>query len=299
MKPTAVSIWIAAGVTSVLSMAPANAQTQESLSSLVGRELSVTHHLGNGQEFRLSIEDLIAHGKRLFEANWTAQEGAGRPFSKGTGSPLSDQRAPLDGLRSFNRISGPDSNSCAGCHNAPFGIAGGGGDFVTNVFVLAQRFDFVTFDANDTVPTRGARDENGAPATLDGIADPRSTVGMFGSGYIEMLARQMTADLQRIRDSIAPGGSAALVTKGVSFGKLARTADGTWVTSAVTGLPSPSLATLASVGQETLGSFERPTRFQSVGSALLETTGSAWLLSTGLTDKPSLIVRPFHQARVG
>ena len=40
---------------------------------------------------------------------------------------------------------------------------------------------------------------------------------MFGSGFIEMLARQMTADLQAIRDGLAPGGSAALMSKGVSF----------------------------------------------------------------------------------
>jgi hypothetical protein len=68
---------------------------------------------------------------------------------------------PSTGARAFNRPSGPDANSCAGCHSALYGIAGGGGDFVTNVFVLGQRFDFATLDASDNLPTRGGKDEKG------------------------------------------------------------------------------------------------------------------------------------------
>ncbi len=52
-------------------------------------------------------------------ARWTSQEGAGRPLTKGTGNPLSDPLAPLVFPRNFNRISGPDTNSCAGRHNLP------------------------------------------------------------------------------------------------------------------------------------------------------------------------------------
>lgn len=132
---------------------------------------------------------------------------------------------------------------------------------MANVFVLGQRFDFVTFDPDDTVPLVSSHDERGEFSTLDEIANSRATLGMFGSGYIEMLARQMTADLQKIRDSILlPGQSKPLVSKGISFGTLARRLDGTWDTSRVEGLPAPSLAT------------------------------------TGLLNPPNLIIRPFHQA---
>jgi hypothetical protein len=79
---------------------------------------------------------------------------------------------------------------------------------------------------------------------------------MYGSGYIEMLARQMTADLRAIRDTIGPGQSAALGSKGVSFGVLARDASGRWIVAGVQGLPAPSL----------------------------------------VEDPPSLAIRPFHQA---
>lgn len=208
--------------------------------SEIGREVAIQRHLQDGEEFDLPIRALLAYGKELFEAHFTAQEGAGRPLSKGTGAPLSDPNSPLIFPRNNNRLSGPESNSCAGCHNQP--ISGGTGDLSTNVFVLGQRFDFVTFDANDGIPTRGAVDERGTPVTLQSLADSRSTIDMFGAGFYEMLARQITADLQSIRNRIAPGQSVALVSKGISFGRLARTMDGTWNTAGVQGLPPQSLA---------------------------------------------------------
>lgn len=226
--------------------------------SLIGKEISIVRHLKDGEEFELTIPRLIAFGDKLFEAKWTIQEGAGRPLTKGTGTPLSDPNSPLTFPRNFNRVSGPDSNSCSGCHNEPF--AGGGGDRVTEVFVLGQRFDFATFDHSDGIVTRGSTMENGQFAILQDIANERKTIGMNGSGFIEMLARQMTAQMQAIRDSIAPGTAKPLVASGVSFGTLARNADGTWNTSGVQGLPPASLA------------------------------------STGSAQPPSLLIFPFSQA---
>ena len=80
-------------------------------------------------------------------------------------------------------------------------------------------------------------DEQGNHVLQETVANSRATLGMFGSGYIEMLARQMTVDLQAIRDTVGPGESALLETKGVNFGVLARDAEGYWDVSAVEGLP--------------------------------------------------------------
>ena len=230
--------------------------------SSLGRELSMERALEEGEENAIPLATLVEHGARLFNANWTRQEGGGRPGLKGTGAPLSDPDSPLTFPNNFNRVSGPDANSCGGCHNLP--RSGGGGDFVTNVSVLGQRFDFATFDLMDATEdgfaTRGVFDESGTPVTLQTIANSRATLGMFGAGYIEMLARQMTADLQAIRDQITPGGAAALQTKGVDFGILARNADGSWDSSRAEGFVPPSLA------------------------------------SRGSGDPPNLIIRPFHQA---
>jgi hypothetical protein len=227
-------------------------------SSTIGVEVAVPRHMADGEETTMPILDVLAHGRQLFNAVWTDQEGGGRPLTKGTGAGVADPDDPLVFPRNFNRISAPDANSCAGCHNLPF--SGGGGDIVTNVFVLGQRFDFATFDPEDLIPTKGSLLENNEFATLDDIANSRATTSMAGSGYLEMLARQMTADLQATRDGLGPGQSAALISKGVSYGTLSRTADGSWNISAVEGLPAQSL------------------------------------LTSGPEAPPSLIIHPWHQA---
>jgi hypothetical protein len=225
--------------------------------SQVGREVAIPTHLQDGDEFIIPRMQLIQFGAQLFNAKFTVQEGAGRPKSKGTGAPISDLTSPLVFPRNFDRLSSPDANSCSGCHNAP--VSGAGGDRVTEVFVLAQRFDHLTFDHNDGIPTRGAVDELGRSVTMDSATNDRKTIGMNGSGFVEMLARQMTADLQAERDATPPGSSRQLMSKGVTFGVLTHNADGTWNVSKVEGLAAPSLS------------------------------------SSGTTP-PSLVIRPLHQA---
>jgi len=211
------------------------------LPAQIGREVAVPVHLQDGQEFTTPIGKLLKFGESLFTANWTIQEGGGRPLTKGTGNPLADAGSPLLFPRNFNRISAPDMNSCAGCHNKP--IVGGGGEFGTLVFVLGQRFDFATFDHADTIHTRGTVDEAGNFATEQTIANGRKTVAMSGSGFIEALAREITTDLRALRDTIPAGSSAPLISKGISFGTLSRDLSGNWITSGVTGLPPQALAT--------------------------------------------------------
>jgi hypothetical protein len=83
----------------------------------------------------------------------------------------------------------------------PYGIVGGRGDFVANVFVLGQRFDFATFSPEDSMQTRGTVDEQVRPTSLETFGNSRMTTSMFGSGYLEMVACEITEDLQ----AIAPG----------------------------------------------------------------------------------------------
>jgi hypothetical protein len=232
----------------------------EKTSRRLGQEVSIPRHLQDDEEFSTPLRELLEYGKKLFMANWTEQDGAGRPNTKGTGTALADPSQPLIGERAFNRVSGPEANSCYGCHNMPYGIPGGGGDFVTSVFVLAQRFDFATLDKKDSLPTKGAVDEEGKPVTIQNIGNLRATTGMFGAGYLEMLARQMTAELQAIRDTLALGQTKPLIAKGVSFGRLTRKKDGSWDTSEVEGLPRASIVAPTPV------------------------------------DRPNLILRPWHQA---
>jgi hypothetical protein len=160
----------------------------------------------------LSFDEIFEQGRLLFVTVFNRCDGQGRPSTTGTGN----HREPDE--PAFSRVSAPDSNSCAGCHNQPRN--GGGGDFVANVFVLGQAADPVL----DT--------------TSSEFSNNRNTLGMFGSGPIEMLAREMTIDLHMIRDAaLAEAKSTSKVvtvsldTKGVNFGRLTAFPDGTLDTS--------------------------------------------------------------------
>jgi len=51
--------------------------TRPAAASSIGREVSIARHLGDGEEYHLPMADLLRHGKDLFNANWTEQEGGG------------------------------------------------------------------------------------------------------------------------------------------------------------------------------------------------------------------------------
>ena len=163
------------------------------------------------------LQTLLSHGETLFEARFNILDGQGRPASTGTGAPrVPDQPA-------FIRTSAPESNSCAGCHNQP--LIGGAGDIVANVFVLAQALDPVTFSVSPE------------------FSNERNTLGMFGAGPIEMLAREMSFDLGAIREqAIAQAQSSGnsvtlrLITKGVSFGDITAHPDGKIDPTAIEGV---------------------------------------------------------------
>lgn len=176
---------------------------------IVGERPALEQHLDQAQIERgdIKLDLLIGYGRDLFNMRFNALDGQGRPGSTGSGVP----RAPDQ--PAFIRTSGPDSNACVGCHNQP--APGGSGEFVANVFVLAQTLDPVTVSV--------------APE----ISNARNTLGMFGAGAIEMLAREMSAELIAIRESAAAkaiksGHSVTrpLVTKGVNFGRITVMSDG-------------------------------------------------------------------------
>jgi hypothetical protein len=167
-----------------------------------------------------AIPALIARGRELFKAKFTTEDGAGRP--KATQAIVPTKRK--SGVNpAFSRTSGPDSNSCAGCHNDP--VLGGSGDFVTDVFV-SEGFESAQFDSTDP-----------------SFSSERHTVALMGAGLVELLAREMTADLRAERSEAgararASGrdASADLVTKGVRFGSLVAHPDGVVDLGAVEGI---------------------------------------------------------------
>src|SRR5438309_12103304 len=108
-------------------------------SQQIGDVGAIPYHLDqtNIESGRVTFDQIVDHGALLFGAVFNKFDGAGRPGSTGAGSARVPGSAPA-----MIRTSAPDSNSCAGCHNQP--RIGGAGDFVANVFVLAQNLDPVT-----------------------------------------------------------------------------------------------------------------------------------------------------------
>jgi hypothetical protein len=121
----------------------------------------------------VSFQEINDHGEKLFATKFNICDGRGRPETTGGGAARAipthdDEGRPVDaGVVAKTRSSAPDSDACGGCHAQP--ELGGAGDFVANVFVLAQTLDPLTQDID-------------AATTND-----RNTLGMHGSGAIEML----------------------------------------------------------------------------------------------------------------
>jgi hypothetical protein len=191
----------AAVVLASLCAAGAAAKAKDAPPVRVGERPVIEAHVDQAlvESGRMDLATLMRKGQFLFDARFNKLDGQGRPATTGHGLPRGPNQP------AFIRTSGPDSNSCQECHFQP--RSGGGGGFASNVFVLAQELDPVLMALDD----RRANDRN--------------SLGMMGAGPIEMLAREITADLQRIRDGAAAEARSTgapvrrkLESKGIAFG---------------------------------------------------------------------------------
>jgi hypothetical protein len=185
---------------------------------------AMPRHYSQSTVLNMPLNLVFALGQQTFVTDFNACDGAGRPATTGTGAARTP--GPVLGPR-FTRVSAPDTSSCAGCHSQP--QPGRAGDFSANVFVLAQAADPVS---------RIILNQDFSNTWLE-----RNTLGMFGSGAIEMLGREMTADLQdEQQDALSQAEVSGLdvtvnlITKNVSFGGLTAHPDGSVDTSAVAGV---------------------------------------------------------------
>ncbi|MCE4540765.1 hypothetical protein LXT12_26400 [Pelomonas sp. P7] len=189
---------------------------------IIGDERAMPFHLDQTaiEAGKVQEGDLIEYGKYLFAARFTKLDGAGRPGSTGSGLPT---RRPTINARALLRTSGPDANSCASCHSEP--SVGGAGSFAVNVFVGAQEREPILESVS------GA------------FSAERKTSSLFGSGLIELAAREMTQDMhglrkQAVQEAARTGKRVTLplLTKGVSFGFIGADPNGTVITEKIEGV---------------------------------------------------------------
>jgi hypothetical protein len=222
-----------------------------------------------------ALPALIERGRELFRAKFTTVDGAGRP--KATQAIVPTKRK--SGVNpSFSRTSGPDSNSCFGCHDDP--VEGGSGDDVANVFV-SEGFESAQFDTIDP-----------------SFSSERHTIALMGAGLVELLAREMTADLQAIRtEAIAharqtgEGCRADLVSKGVRFGWIVAHPNGLVDLDSVDGVdadlivrPFSRKGVFTSLRQFTINALNIHHGMEAVERFGLRWTGSRDFAESGVPD---------------
>jgi len=141
-----------------------------------------------------STEVIFTKGGAIAESRFNECDGQGRPATTGDGQ----KRAV--GQPGMIRTSGPEGTACNGCHAQP--RSGGAGDFVANTFNGTEVLDPVTTSIDPS------------------LSNERNTTGMFGAGFLELLAREMTAELQAQAASYTAqsySGTVTLTSKGVSY----------------------------------------------------------------------------------
>jgi len=222
-----------------------------------------------------ALPALIERGRELFKAKFTTVDGAGRPKATQAIIPTKVK----NGVNPpFSRTSGPDSNSCFGCHNDP--IEGGSGDDVANVFV-SEGFESAQFDTIDP-----------------SFSSERHTIALMGAGLIELLAREMTTDLQAIRavavaEARATGQDARadLVTKGVRFGWIVAHPDGMVDLDAIDGVdadlivrPFSRKGVFTSLRQFTINALNVHHGMEAVERFGVRWTGSHDFADSGVPD---------------
>lgn len=166
------------------------------------------------------LHELIESGRVLFNARFATPDGVGRPMATQAIIPTKRRRTPRS---EFSRTAGLDANACSSCHNVP--TIGGAGDFSANVF-LSEGFQHTNFDTTDPQ-----------------FSNERNTNHLFGAGLIELLAREMSADLsmsrhQALLNAKQSGAQVkrALESKGIRFGYLLAYPDGRVDTRAIEGV---------------------------------------------------------------
>lgn len=173
---------------------------------LIGKSLDEQIGAGHGDEttygsavylIKRDPARSIRRGRQLFQRKFTADQGLGPRVNFSSTGDITQNRALGAGF----------ADSCALCHGRPRGAAGFGGDVATR-------------------------------------PDSRDAPHLFGLGLIEQLAEEMTSELREIRQEAIDKAANSqrgtvtrqLITKGINFGRIEVSRDGTVDTSMVDGI---------------------------------------------------------------
>ena len=181
-----------------------------------------------------NLDDLRLHGLLLFSSPFTRADGLGDgPFDPSeVNSLVPGHRPTLQGSGMMLRINGLDAQSCNECHTIvsnrtippTLGIGGVGG-VVQNALIMPTVLDVA--DSSDHRVQYASGHDPDLSMAPDGVADFNGRFAnppfLFGGGGVELLAKEMTTDLQallRKARGAPPGTRISLDTHGVNFGQV-------------------------------------------------------------------------------
>ena len=176
----------------------------------------------------MTMKELRRAGLVVFCTPFNKQDGFGDGPVNVADPKSPGGRPTINGT--WMHVNGLDSQTCLECHFArttntiPMTFAvGGTGGIAASAFPGIQNFDLSDADGNDV-------------ADIDGRTINPPFV--FGSGGVELVGKEMTADLQALKASAQanPGSVVALVAKGIDFGSISYDAITGFDTSQVVGV---------------------------------------------------------------
>jgi len=172
----------------------------------------------------LDRDEIRLAGLRMFVSQFNKQDGFGDGDDAVTGghNVIGESRGSLQGNGTFTRINGLDAQSCLECHGvvsnriapAKFGIGGVGG--VNNTVLAAGGGSFIDLNVADKQKNVDGR-----------VINPPF---IFGAGGVELLANEMTIDLNEQLAAAPAGATTDLITKNIEFGSITKDAAGNIVT---------------------------------------------------------------------
>ncbi|MCK4743918.1 MAG: hypothetical protein KAT25_08870 [Sulfuriflexus sp.] len=192
----------------------------------IGKLFTGKDRVQQNELYELSLQELRLAGMRMFTNPFTKADG----FGDGNDNPPTGsqgQRGTLQGNGTFQRIGGLDAQTCLECHSIisrrtvpmTFGIGGVGGVNNTVLGAGGNTFVDLNLQGRSNLSTTGV---TLSQANIDGrVINPPF---IFGAGGIELLANEMTDELQTIvKAAKDKDGTYPLIAKGVSFGSITST----------------------------------------------------------------------------
>lgn len=154
----------------------------------------------------IPFEQAVDLGRALFLRSWTLEEGLGNDLALIPDTEAGALPAPNMRRLQRGRFGGPDATGCFNCHWK--GGFAGSGDRADNMFILGDGEDITTHDS-------------------------RNPPSLWGAGWTELIARELTAELHLTRDlaadrarSTGQAVTVPLTAQGVGFGRLTARPDG-------------------------------------------------------------------------